>query len=273
MNGSGDIGLGYSVSSASVYPGIRYTGRLATDPLGTMQQEATLIDGAGVQTGDGHRWGDYSMMTVDPVDDCTFWYTTEYMPTTGTAPWQTRIGAFRFPTCGGPAPSATPTPLPATNTPVVTPTDTATSTPTPLPTDTPAGIPTNTPTSIPTDSPTSIPISTPTSTPTPGSATFALSVSPTSQTVQRPNSASYTVALTSVNGYSGGVNLSVSGLPSRTSATFDPVTVVLSPGGTGTSTLVITTQRSGPSGTFILTVTGSDGTSSHSQNVTLVVTR
>src|SRR5205807_2480360 len=99
------------------------TGRLATDTLDQMPQgEATLINGSGSQTGSGSRWGDYAMMAVDPTDDCTFWFTTEYMPTTGTAPWQTRIGSFRFPSCGGapPPPTATPTitatPAPPTNT-------------------------------------------------------------------------------------------------------------------------------------------------------------
>src|SRR5207249_3533635 len=70
MDGSGDMALGYSVSSSSVYPSIRYTGRLVSDPLGTMPQgETTLFDGSGSQTGSASRWGDYSMMAVDPSDD------------------------------------------------------------------------------------------------------------------------------------------------------------------------------------------------------------
>ncbi len=100
MDHVGNIALGYSVSSNTVYPSIRYTGRLADDPLGTMPQgEATIINGSGSQTSSYGRWGDYSMLTVDPVDDCTFWYTTEYIETTGYAPWQTRIASFRFPNC------------------------------------------------------------------------------------------------------------------------------------------------------------------------------
>jgi hypothetical protein len=100
QDNDGNIAVGYSVSSSSVYPGIRYTGRLASDPLGTLPQgEVTLISGSGSQTGTGYRWGDYSHMSVDPVDDCTFWYTTEYMPSTGTAPWRTQIGSFKFSTC------------------------------------------------------------------------------------------------------------------------------------------------------------------------------
>jgi hypothetical protein len=95
----GDMLLGYSVSSSSVRPGIRYTGRLADDPLGTLQAESTLASGIGSQT-TYSRWGDYSAMTIDPVDDCTFWYTNEYLKTTGNFNWSTRVGSFKFPGCG-----------------------------------------------------------------------------------------------------------------------------------------------------------------------------
>ena len=102
VDGQGNMALGYSVSNSSVFPGIRYNGRLAGDPLNTLPQgEATLQAGGGSQNGIS-RWGDYSAMTVDP-DDCTFWYTTEYYATTGTN-WQTRIGSFKFPSCT-PAPA------------------------------------------------------------------------------------------------------------------------------------------------------------------------
>lgn len=96
----GNMALGYSVSSAAMFPSIRYAGRLAGDPLGTLPQaEQSLIEGAGAQIGFvGNRWGDYSAMTVDPVDDCTFWFTNEYYATTGTD-WSTRIGVFSFPGC------------------------------------------------------------------------------------------------------------------------------------------------------------------------------
>jgi hypothetical protein len=105
MDRDGNIALGYSVSSTQTYPSIRYTGRMAGDPLGTLPQgEASVIAGSGVQTSTYSRWGDYSMMSVDPVDDCTFWYTQEYYEVTGYAPWQTRVGAFQFPTCAGDVP-------------------------------------------------------------------------------------------------------------------------------------------------------------------------
>ncbi|HDD23978.1 MAG TPA: hypothetical protein ENF52_00885, partial [Chloroflexi bacterium] len=100
MDGAGNMALGYSVSSNNVYPSIRYTGRLAGDPLGEMTLgEGEIIAGSGSQTHSASRWGDYSGMMVDPVDDCTFWYTTEYIETTGSAPWQTRIASFVFPEC------------------------------------------------------------------------------------------------------------------------------------------------------------------------------
>ena len=87
--------------AARVFPSIRYAGRLASDPLNTLAQgEATLFAGTGSQTGTGNRWGDYSDLTVDPVDDCTFWYTNEYYPAgVTTFNWRTRIGNFKFPGC------------------------------------------------------------------------------------------------------------------------------------------------------------------------------
>ena len=94
MDGDGNIALGYSVSSDTTYPSIRYTGRRVSDPLGTMTlKEQTVIAGGGSQTG-SHRWGDYSSMSVDPVDDLTFWYTQEYYPQTSSSNWHTRIASF-----------------------------------------------------------------------------------------------------------------------------------------------------------------------------------
>ena len=96
MDGSGNIALGYNASSQTVYPSIRYVGRLVSDPLGTMPQgEYTLVNGTAVNG--SNRYGDYSDMVVDPVDDCTFWFTGEYNP---ASQWSTRIGAFRFDACG-----------------------------------------------------------------------------------------------------------------------------------------------------------------------------
>ncbi|HEY8819120.1 MAG TPA: hypothetical protein VIM25_09915 [Candidatus Limnocylindrales bacterium] len=99
MDKVGDIALGYSASSGSVAPSIRYTGRVVTDPLGTLQAENVIKAGGGSQLPNLSRWGDYSAMTVDPVDDCTFWYTSEYLKTSGTFNWSTQIASFKFPGC------------------------------------------------------------------------------------------------------------------------------------------------------------------------------
>lgn len=108
MDGNGNIALGYSASSATAPPSIRYAGRLAGDPLGELPQgEAVLSSGAGAQTHRSGRWGDYSALTVDPVDDCTFWYTQEYYAATSERGWKTRIGAFSFPSCDATPPTAT----------------------------------------------------------------------------------------------------------------------------------------------------------------------
>ncbi|MFZ0548791.1 MAG: hypothetical protein WAM60_25295, partial [Candidatus Promineifilaceae bacterium] len=108
-------------------------------PLNSLSQgEATLIAGTGAQTSYS-RWGDYSAMSIDPTDSCTFWYTTEYYISTGTN-WQTRIGSFTMPGCGGGGPTPTPTNTPG-------PTNTPLPTNTPGPTNTP--VPTNTPTATP----------------------------------------------------------------------------------------------------------------------------
>lgn len=98
MDAKGNIAAGYSTSSTSVFPSISYTGRLAGDPLGTLQTEDLIVSGSGSQTG-ASRWGDYSSITIDPIDDCTFWYTNEYLKTTGQFNWSTRIASFKFPQC------------------------------------------------------------------------------------------------------------------------------------------------------------------------------
>lgn len=99
MDKAGDIALGYSASSSSVFPSIRYVGRVPTDPLGTMESESIITNGHGSQLKNLDRWGDYSAMTVDPVDDCTFWYTNEYLKSNGTFNWSTQIASFKFPGC------------------------------------------------------------------------------------------------------------------------------------------------------------------------------
>jgi hypothetical protein len=108
---NGAMALGYSASSATVFPSVRYTGRLESDPLNTMPQgEGEFIAGTGVHTATTRRWGDYTSMNVDPVDDCTFWYINEYFATNSTT-WTLRVGSFKFPECGQPSFGIDVTPL------------------------------------------------------------------------------------------------------------------------------------------------------------------
>lgn len=206
MDSAGDIAIGYSASSSGLFPAIRYTGRVPTDALGTMRTETSLLSGAGSQTGNLSRWGDYTALRIDPGDDCTFWYTDQYQPSNGSFNWATFIGSFKFTNCGtGPAPD------------------------------------------------------------------FSISASPGSQTVVQGNPTSYTVTVTPSGSFTGNVNLSVSGLPSGASGSFNPNPIT---GGSGSSTLNITTSSSTPAGTYTVTITGTSTSPSltHSTTVTLVVT-
>jgi hypothetical protein len=100
VDSCGDAAIGYATSSSSMFPGIRYAGRLVTDPLNNLAQgEAVMFNGTGSQTSD--RWGDYSMTTVDPSDGATFFTANEYYAVTSSFNWHTRIGAFKFDSCGG----------------------------------------------------------------------------------------------------------------------------------------------------------------------------
>lgn len=98
MDNYGNIGMGYSISDGtSVYPGLAYTGRLFSDPLGTMTQgENIAIDGTGSQTVTD-RYGDYAHLTLDPVDGTTFWYTGEWLTATQR---KTRIFSFKMANVG-----------------------------------------------------------------------------------------------------------------------------------------------------------------------------
>ena len=98
MDKNGDIALGVSASSSSLFPSIGYTGRMPTDPLGSVESGVAIVLGTGSQTGIS-RWGDYSSMSIDPTDDCTFWYANEYLSSTGSFNWKTRIASFKFNSC------------------------------------------------------------------------------------------------------------------------------------------------------------------------------
>src|SRR5207237_915458 len=211
MDGQGNLAIGFSASSSTINPQLRYAARLATDPLNTLGQgEAHLFDGTGSQSGTSNRWGDYSALVIDPVDDATFWYTNEYYSANGSFNWRTRIASFKLA-------SAVPTPTP---------------TPTPAPTPTPTATPTATPT------PTPAPTPTPTPTPTPA-PDFSLSITPSSVTVPRAGgTASYTVTITPTAGFNSSVTLSVSGLPAGATGSFNPNPA------TSTSALTITVSSS-----------------------------
>ncbi len=105
MDNQGNLAIGFSASSSAIFPQIRYAGRLAGDPLNTLAQgEAHLFDGTGSQAGTSSRWGDYSALSIDPGDDCTFWYTQEYYSVPNSSfNWRTRVGNFKFAECTAPA--------------------------------------------------------------------------------------------------------------------------------------------------------------------------
>jgi hypothetical protein len=100
MDKQGNLAIGFSKSSSTMFPGIFYAGRLASDPLNSLAQgEHRMKRGKGSQQSQYSRWGDYSMLAVDPSDDCTFWYTQEYYKSTSDRTWYTWIGKFKFPGC------------------------------------------------------------------------------------------------------------------------------------------------------------------------------
>jgi hypothetical protein len=101
MDKTGGIAVGYNISNgSSIKPSIRYAYRGPADALGTMGNETNILSGPGVQTGNQlARWGDYSTVSVDPVDDCTMVFTTEYIPANGSYNWTTFIHSFKLSTC------------------------------------------------------------------------------------------------------------------------------------------------------------------------------
>ena len=96
MDANGSIALGYSASSPTEFPSLRYATRTQSDPPGTLQAERVMRAGGGSQTG-SNRWGDYSAMSVDPSNERAFWYTGEYYATTSFTTWSTSIGTFTVP--------------------------------------------------------------------------------------------------------------------------------------------------------------------------------
>ncbi len=296
QDGSGNIGLGFSISSASVHPGIHYTAHLTSDPAGVMGQgEGVIIDGAGSQTGTLSRWGDYSDISVDPVDDCTFWFTSEYLKANGTFNWSTRIGTFKLAGCGTPDFAIAATPASQTVSPgspttyqvTVTPTGTFNGAVSLTSTGLPAGA-VGTFSPNPTTGASTFSVTTDASTPTgsypvtitgvSGSLThsttvtlvvstpdFSLSAAPASSTVTAGASTTYSVSVTPAAGFTGSVSLAASGLPSGAAASFSPNPT------TGTSTMTVTTTTSTAAGSYPVTITGTNGTLTHTTSVQLVV--
>ncbi|HEV2963028.1 MAG TPA: hypothetical protein VG649_14460, partial [Candidatus Angelobacter sp.] len=301
MDKAGNMAMGYSLSGTGINPSIAFTGRLATDPANTMQAETTIISGTGAQNGGLTRWGDYSAITVDPVDDCTFWYTNEYMKTTGSFNWNTRIANFKFPSCGNAATpdftlSASPTSLSVTQgssgstTITVNPTNGFNGSVSLSASGLPAGVTASfNPASTTGTSSLTLTAS---STATTGTATvtitgasgslshtttvtltvnaaavpnFSLSASPTSVSVTQGGSGTSTITVSPVNGFTGSVSLSASGLPSGVTASFNPGSTTTS------STVTFTASSTATTGTATVTITGTSGTLTHSTTISLTV--
>jgi len=105
MNSAGDIALGFSKSSTTKSPSVYVASRQQGDAVDTLRTaETVLVDGSGYQTHSSGRWGDYSQMSVDPTDDCTFWYTGEYYDSVSVAGWKTIIGSVKLRDCAAAPP-------------------------------------------------------------------------------------------------------------------------------------------------------------------------
>jgi hypothetical protein len=303
LDHDGNMAVGYSLSSSALHPSIRFAARAPGDALGSLGSEITIKDGTGSQTTGLSRWGDYSSISVDPVDDCTLWYTTEYEQTNGTFNWSTRIANFKLGTCGqvqSPDYSIAATPASQTVTQGGGTSYTATVTPSNGFTGTVnfsvTGLPSGatgvfSPTSVAGSGSSTLSVTTAAATPagsypltitgTSGSLThsanvtlvvnsagdFSITASPSSQTLTAGTGTSYSVSEAGINGFNGTVNFTVSGLPTGASASFNPTSVV----GSGSSTLTVNTTTSTAAGTYTLTVTGTSGSLTHSTTVTLVV--
>ncbi|HXZ41206.1 MAG TPA: hypothetical protein VEG68_10740 [Terriglobales bacterium] len=305
MDSAQDIALGYSVSSSSMFPTVNFTGRVASDPLGTMESEVLIVAGTGSQVDTSNRWGDYTSMAIDEADDCTFWYTNQYYMTTTSFDWSTQLASLKFPGCGTTTPDFSLSPLPSTQTVNVGASATYTATATPVNSFsgtvslTVTGCPSNAtctlnPTSVtlPPAQNSTLTVQTTSTTPT-GTYTltitgtsgslvnttsvtlvvvtpdFSISASPASQTVAVGGSLSYTAKLAALNGFSGTVGLTVTGCPSNTTCTLKPTSVPFPPG--QNSTLTVQTTSTTPGGTYTLTITGTSGSLIHTASVTLVV--
>ncbi|MHB8600547.1 MAG: COG1470 family protein [Ktedonobacteraceae bacterium] len=304
---SADMAMGFSVSSSSMHPGISYTGRLSTDAPGTMGQgEASMIVGSGSQTGGLTRWGDYSSMSVDPADDCTFWYTNEYIPSNGSFNWETQIGAFKFSSCGSSGSndfsiSANPTSLSITQgsngtstistavtkgsagtinlTAAVSPSSpTASLNPTSVTAGNSSTLTVSVGSSVPTGTYTvtvtgtegsAVHNTTVTITVTaPVSNDFSISANPTSLSIAQGSNGTSTISTAVTKGSAGTINLTSNVSPSGPTAALNPTSVTAG----NSSTLTVSVGSSVPTGTYTVTVTGTEGSAVHNTTVTVTVT-
>jgi len=304
---SGDMAMGYSTSSSSAHPGIAYTGRLVTDPLNTMPQgENSMIVGAGSQTGTLTRWGDYSSMSISPSDGCTFWYTNEYIPANGSFNWKTRIGSFKFASCGSSGSndfsiSANPTSLSiqqggnANSTISTAVTSGSAGTVNLTTSGAPSGMTaTVNPTSVTAGNSSTLTVTVGASvatgsypitvTGTEGSAThnatvtvtvtapptndFSISANPTSLSIAQGANGTSTISTAVTSGSAGTVNLTAAVSPSGPTASLNPTSVTAG----GSSTLTVTVGASVATGTYTVTVTGVEGSATHNATVTVTVT-
>ena len=303
MDHGGDIALGYSQSSSSSNPSIRFTGRAPGDASGIMTQaETTVITGGGSQTSYS-RWGDYTSMSIDPVDDCTFWYTDEYIPSNGNFNWNTRLASFQLPGCSttqgfsiSDSPSSGSVTQGGSTSTTVSVSETGAAQTVNL---SASGLPTGAtasfnPASLSASGSSTLTISTTASTPTgtysitvtgtgtsgthsttysltvtaPASNDFSLSLNPTSGSVTQGSAGTTTVATAVTSGSAQSVSLSASGLPTGASASFNPTSVTAG----ASSTLTISTSSTTPTGSYSITVTGTGTSATHSASFALTVT-
>jgi hypothetical protein len=307
MDSAGDQAIGYSVTSSSLDPTVRVAGRTPSDPAGTMETEINVVTGTGVQEATSNRWGDYSAMQVDPVDDCTFWFTEEYIKTTGSFNWATRVANFKFASCGNTNPDFSISASPSSVTVQQGNSGTSTISTTALNgfnnaiTLSASGQPNGVTVTFGTN-----PIPAPGTgsslmtmavggSVTPGTYTitvtgtgggithtttvsltvtgltpdFSISASPSSVTVARGSSGSSTISTTALNGFNSAISLSASGQGSRVTVSFSPNPIPAP--GTGSSTMTIAVNRKGARGTRTITVTGAGGGVTHTATVTLTI--
>jgi len=295
---NGDIGLGYSASSSSLYPAILFTGRVPSDPAGTMESENSMLVGTASQVGtSAYRWGDYTAMQVDPSDDCTFWYVDQFEPMAGSYNWATNIASFIFNSCSA-TPNFSLSASPGTVT--IAPGTPGTSTITVVPLNgftgsvalSASGQPTGVTAKFKPASTTSTSVMslTAAANAAPGSytvtitgtssgitqttslkltvngPTFSLTTNPGAVSIVQGNQGTSTVTVVPANGFTGSPTLNASGLPSGVTAGFSPNPT------SSSSVLTLTAAANATVGTSTITITGVSGNITQSTTLSLTIT-